>query len=285
MSDVAVLRAINHEVSTGGEKSAIDMPAIGLGVWMMNEPGECYRSVSNAISIGYRLIDTARAYGNEREVGDAVRGCGVPREELTIVTKLRRVHATGYESTIKNCKLSLELLGLEYIDLYLVHAPPEDQTAREPVWRAMEDLLSEGIVRSIGVSNYGIHHLDQLRTHANILPSVNQVELNPWIQRPKLHEATRSIGALTMAYSPLARGQKARDQQLERLCEGQGFTAPQAAIKWCLDNGAVVIPKSSHPGRQLENIQSMEIDISGIMDEVNRLDSNHVSGWDPTVEP
>ena len=147
---MAELRAVNHDAKTNKEISGIDMPVIGLGVWMMNQPGECLQAVTDAISIGYRLIDTARAYGNEKEVGQAVRDSSVPRDEITVVTKLRRVHAVGYESTIENCRLSLELLGLEYIDLYLVHAPPEDPTAREPVWRAMEDLLSEGIVRSIG---------------------------------------------------------------------------------------------------------------------------------------
>ena len=282
---MAELRAVNHDANTKEGISGIDMPVIGLGVWMMSQPGECLQAVTNAISIGYRLIDTARAYDNEKEVGEAIRDSSVPREEITVVTKLRRVHATGYESTIEHCRLSLELLGLEQIDLYLVHAPPEDPTAREPVWRAMEDLLSEGMVRSIGVSNYGLHHLEQLKSYARILPSVNQVELNPWIQRKELHQATKDIGALTMAYSPLARGQKAQDRRLESMCEGLGFTAPQAAIKWCIDNGAVVIPKSSHPGRQLENFQSMDVDLSGIIDEMNELDSNYVSGWDPTVEP
>ena len=282
---MAKLRAVNHDAETMEEISAIDMPVIGLGVWMMNQPNECFQAVKNAISIGYRLIDTARAYGNEKEVGEAIRDSSVPREEITVVTKLRRVHAIGYESTIEHCRLSLELLGLENIDLYLVHAPPEDTTAREPVWRAMEDLLSEGIVRSIGVSNYGLHHLEHLKSYARVLPSVNQVELNPWIQRKELHQATKDIGALPMAYSPLARGQKAQDTHLESMCEGLGFTAPQAAIKWCMDNGAVVIPKSSHPGRQLENFQSMDVDLSGIIDEMNKLDSNYVSGWDPTVEP
>tara|TARA_B100000925_G_scaffold59325_1_gene39570 strand:+ start:3941 stop:4789 length:849 start_codon:yes stop_codon:yes gene_type:complete len=282
---MAKLRAVNHDAETKEEISAIDMPVIGLGVWMMNQPNECFQAVRNAISIGYRLIDTARAYGNEKEVGEAIRDSSVPREEITVVTKLRRVHAIGYESTIEHCRLSLELLGLKNIDLYLVHAPPEDTTAREPVWRAMEDLLSEGMVRSIGVSNYGLHHLEHLKSYARVLPSVNQVELNPWIQRRELHKATKDIGALTMAYSPLARGQKAQDTHLESMCEGLGFTAPQAAIKWCMDNGAVVIPKSSHPGRQLENFQSMDVDLSGIIDEMNKLDSNYVSGWDPTVEP
>ncbi len=282
---MAKLRAVNHDAETKEEISAIDMPVIGLGVWMMNQPNECFQAVRNAISIGYRLIDTARAYGNEKEVGEAIRDSSVPREEITVVTKLRRVHAISYESTIEHCRLSLELLGLKNIDLYLVHAPPEDTTAREPVWRAMEDLLSEGMVRSIGVSNYGLHHLEHLKSYARVLPSVNQVELNPWIQRRELQKATKDIGALTMAYSPLARGQKAQDTHLESMCEGLGFTAPQAAIKWCMDNGAVVIPKSSHPGRQLENFQSMDVDLSGIIDEMNKLDSNYVSGWDPTVEP
>ena len=197
----------NREVGSGREIASIEIPRMGLGVWMMNKPGECYDAVLNALSIGYRLIDTARAYGNEAAVGEAVRASKVRREDIIVVTKLRRIHATSYESTIENCKRSLDLLKLDHIDVYLVHAPPEDPEAREPVWRAMEDLLAEGSVKSIGVSNYGINHLADLRSYARILPSINQVELNPWIQRPQLHDATRAVGALTMAYSPLARGQ------------------------------------------------------------------------------
>ncbi|MBL20968.1 MAG: aldo/keto reductase [Euryarchaeota archaeon] len=279
------LRAVNHDARDGTECNALDIPVIGLGVWMMNKPGECYDAVLNALSIGYRLIDTARSYGNEAAVGEAVRASEVRREDIIVVTKLRRIHATSYESAIENCKRSLDLLKLDHIDVYLVHAPPEDPEAREPVWRAMEDLLAEGSVKSIGVSNYGINHLADLRSYARILPSINQVELNPWIQRPQLHDATRAVGALTMAYSPLARGQKANDVDMALVAKKIGCTGPQASIKWCLDRGAIVIPKSSNYSRQRENLDSLGLDISDIRAEIDMFDSNYVSGWDPTVEP
>jgi len=279
------IRAINREVGSGREIASIVIPRIGLGVWMMNGPNECKNAVINAISIGYRMIDTARSYGNEGEVGEAIRESDIDRSEITVVTKLRRMHAISYESTIEHCKISLEKLAMDQIDLYLVHAPPEDPSAREPVWRAMEDLLDEGIVRTIGVSNYGVHHLQDLESYARILPCANQVELNPWIQRPELHSATREMGAVTMAYSPLARGQKANDSEISEISEKIGCTGAQAAIRWCLDQGAAVITKSSDPSRQRENLDSMAVNIDPIRNEIDMLDSNHVSGWDPTVEP
>ena len=279
------IRATNREVGSGREIASIEIPRIGLGVWMMNGPNECKNAVINAISIGYRMIDTARSYGNEEEVGEAIRESEIDRSEITVVTKLRRMHAISYESTIEHCKISLEKLAMDQIDLYLVHAPPEDPGAREPVWRAMEDLLEEGLVRTIGVSNYGVHHLQDLESYARLLPCVNQVELNPWIQRPELHSATREMGAITMAYSPLARGQKANDPEISEISNKIGCTGAQAAIRWCLDQGAVVIPKSSDPSRQRENLDSMGVNIDPIRNEIDLLDSNHVSGWDPTVEP
>ncbi|MBH33454.1 MAG: aldo/keto reductase [Euryarchaeota archaeon] len=277
--------AINREVGSGREIASIEIPRIGLGVWMMNGPNECKNAVINAISIGYRMIDTARSYGNEEEVGEAIRESGIDRSEITVVTKLRRIHAVSYESAIEHCGISLEKLGIDKIDLYLVHAPPEDPDAREPVWRAMEDLLEAGLVKTIGVSNYGVNHLHDLKSYAKILPCVNQVELNPWIQRPELHSATREIGAITMAYSPLARGQKANDPEISEISKKIGCTGAQAAIRWCLDQGAVVIPKSSNPSRQQENLESMGVNIDQVRNEIDLLDSNHVSGWDPTVEP
>ena len=174
----------------------------------MSEGGECKTAVQHAISSGYRLIDTARSYANETETGQAIRDSGVPRDDLFVVTKLRRPHATSYEATLEHCRSSLDMLGLDSIDLYLVHAPPEDIAARAEVWRGMEECLTRGWTRSIGVSNYGAHHLDDMRAYATILPAVNQVELHPWNQRPALQAATEAIGAKVMAYSPLARGHK-----------------------------------------------------------------------------
>ena len=275
----------NTSTSTGERKHQVKMPTFGLGVYLMGEPGECKNSVLYALEQGYRMIDTAMAYGNEDEVGQAIRESGIPREEIFVVTKLRRPHANSYEETIERCQQSLENLGLDYMDLYLVHAPPEDPDARAPVWQGMEECLANGWTRSIGVSNYGAHHLDAMRSYASLMPSVNQVEISPWLQRNALRAAIREVGAVPMAYSPLARGHKVEDPRICEIAESAGCTPAQAAIKWCLDAGAITIPKSSNPVRISENIGSLEVDLSGEEAKLAALEESYVSGWDPTSEP
>jgi diketogulonate reductase-like aldo/keto reductase len=251
----------------------------------MSEPGECKSSVLCALEQGYRMIDTARAYGNEHEVGEAIRESGLPREDLFIVTKLRTPHATGYEETVQRCQESLENLGLQQMDLYLVHSPPQDLDARAPVWRGMEECLSNGWTRSIGVSNYGAHHLDAMLSYASLMPSVNQIEVNPWLQRPALRAATEGVGAAVMAYSPLARAHKISERGIIEISDSLGCTPAQAAIKWCLDSGAITIPKSSNPARISENMGALEIDLTGTEQAFAALEESYVSGWDPTSGP
>ena len=276
---------IGHkDTRTGEMTSELEMPNFGLGVYLMKKPGECKSAVSHAINSGYRLIDTAMAYGNEQEVGQAIRESDVPREDIFVVTKLRRPHATGYEEVLQRCQESMDNLGIGPIDLYLVHAPPEDVTSREPVWKAMEECLERGWVRSIGVSNYGKHHLEDMLNYARIMPSVNQIEINPWLQRPSLISATIESGAVPMAYSPLARGHKVRDPSLVQIANILGCTPAQVAIKWCIDSGAITIPKSSNQDRILENFHSQNIDITPVIEQLQSMDENYVSGWDPTVE-
>ena len=275
----------NTNTTTGERTHEVDMPTFGLGVYLMKEPGECKSSVLHALEKGYRLIDTAMAYGNEDEVGEAIRESGLPREELFVVTKLRQPHANSYDETLERCQQSLENLGLDYMDLYLVHAPPKDQQARGPVWKGMEGCLSNGWTRSIGVSNYGTHHLQAMSSYAELMPSVNQIEISPWLQRPALIAAIREAGAVPMAYSPLARGHKVDDPNLAALAESLGCTPAQAAIKWCLDSGAITIPKSSNPSRIEENIGSLSVDLSGTESAFADMEEFYVSGWDPTSEP
>ena len=275
----------NTSTSTGERLHQVEMPTFGLGVYLMGEPGECKNSVLYALEQGYRMIDTAMAYGNEDEVGQAIRESGIPREEIFVVTKLRRPHANSHQETIERCQQSLENLGLDYMDLYLVHAPPENPDARAPVWQGMEECLANGWTRSIGVSNYGAHHLDAMRSYASVMPSVNQVEISPWLQRNALRAAIREVGAVPMAYSPLARGHKIADPGICEIAESVDCTPAQAAIKWCLDAGAITIPKSSNPVRISENLGSLEVDLSGKEDELAALEESYVSGWDPTSEP
>ena len=275
----------NTSTSSGGRVHEIEMPVFGLGVYLMNEPGECKSSVLFALEQGYRMIDTARVYDNEHEVGEAIRESGLPREDLFIVTKLRTPHATGYEETVRRCQESLENLGLQQMDLYLVHSPPQDLDARASVWRGMEECLSNGWTRSIGVSNYGAHHLDAMLSYASLMPSVNQIEVNPWLQRPALRAATEGVGAAVMAYSPLARAHKMSERGIIEISDSLGCTPAQAAIKWCLDSGAITIPKSSNPARISENLGALEVDLTGTEQAFAALEESYISGWDPTSGP
>ena len=276
---------ISHSTQSGELKFEHNIPQFGLGVFLMSEKGECKSSVLAALEAGYTHIDTARAYNNEHEVGEAIKESGMDRDSLFITTKLRRMHATGYEEVIEHCRKSLELLDTDYIDLYLVHAPPENQEHRAPVWKGMEYCLEQGWVKSIGVSNYGPAHLEAMRDYASYMPSVNQVEFNPWLQRPHLFKATEDAGAKVMAYSPLARGHKVDDPELVAIAEKLGCTPAQVAIKFCYDSGCITIPKSSKPERIVENLASLEVDISSEMEAIKALECDYVSGWDPTTEP
>jgi diketogulonate reductase-like aldo/keto reductase len=276
---------ISHSTPNGGEEFVHEVPQFGLGVFLMSEEGECKNSVLAALEAGYTHIDTARAYNNEHEVGEAIKESGVDRESLFITTKLRRGHATGYEEVLEHCKKSLELLDTDYIDLYLVHAPPENSDHRAPVWKGMEYCLEQGWVKAIGVSNYGATHLEAMKEYASYMPAVNQVEFNPWLQRPQLFQATEGIGAKVMAYSPLARGHKVDDPELAIIAQRLGCTPAQVAIKFCYDSGCITIPKSSRPERIVENLASLEVDISSEMEAIKAMECNYVSGWDPTSEP
>lgn len=276
---------ISHSTPNGNEEFVHEVPQFGLGVFLMSEEGECKSSVLAALEAGYTHIDTARAYNNEHEVGEAIKESGVDRESLFITTKLRRGHATGYEEVLEHCKKSLELLDTDYIDLYLVHAPPENSEHRAPVWKGMEYCLEQGWVKAIGVSNYGATHLEAMKEYASYMPAVNQVEFNPWLQRPQLFQATEGIGAKVMAYSPLARGHKVDDPELAKIAQRLGCTPAQVAIKFCYDSGCITIPKSSRPERIVENLASLEVDISSEMEAIKAMECNYVSGWDPTSEP
>ena len=276
---------ISHSTPNGNEEFVHEVPQFGLGVFLMSEEGECKSSVLAALEAGYTHIDTARAYNNEHEVGEAIKESGVDRESLFITTKLRRGHATGYEEVLEHCKKSLELLDTDYIDLYLVHAPPENSEHRAPVWKGMEYCLEQGWVKAIGVSNYGALHLEAMKEYASYMPAVNQIEFNPWLQRPQLFQATEGIGAKVMAYSPLARGHKVDDPELATIAQRLGCTPAQVAIKFCYDSGCITIPKSSRPERIVENLASLEVDISSEMEAIKAMECNYVSGWDPTSEP
>ncbi len=280
---------LGHATQDGTTSHVSTVPQFGLGTFLMREAGECRDAVLAALRMGYIHIDTAMAYENEHEVGEGIQMAidegVIARDDLFVTTKLRRPHAVGFEETQNRCRQSLENLGLDSMDLYLVHAPPEEPDHRKPTWEGMEACLEDGLTGAIGVSNYGAHHLDKMRAHAEYMPSVNQIEIHPWLQRPGLRSATEAVGAKVMAYSPLARGHKVNDEALVEIAGEIGCTPAQAAIKWCLDMGCITIPKSSNTGRIQENLASLEVEISGHMEAFSCMEEDYVSGWDPTAEP
>ena len=276
---------ISHRTPDGKSAFPVEIPQFGLGVFLMKDDDECGNACAWALENGYRHLDTATVYENERAVGAAVRASELGREEIFVTTKLRRGDALGYDATINAFSASMERLDIGYVDLYLVHAPPEDSEHRPGVWRAMEELLESGQTMGIGVSNYGAHHLEEVMETARYGPAVNQIEIHPWLQRAELRAATASIGAVPMAYSPLARGHKVNDPGLGKIATRLGCSPAQVAIKWCLDQGCITIPKSSNQARIIENIASLEVDLSSETEALDELDESYVSGWDPTAQP
>ena len=228
----------------------VQMPVHGLGVFKVDDGDQVRNAVSWAIEDGYRLIDTAAIYRNEIGVGEAVASSTVPREDLFITTKLWNTEQ-GYESTLEAMSESLGKLGMDYVDLYLIHWPVPDKT--EETWRALEHLRAQGLARAIGVSNFEPHHLDQLMAGADVSPAVNQVELHPNLQQHEVRSANAAIGCVTQSWSPLKQGQLLSDSMILSIALEHGVTPAQVAIRWQLPSGIAIIPKSVTKSRISEN--------------------------------
>ncbi|WP_062645860.1 aldo/keto reductase [Streptomyces maremycinicus] len=229
------------------------LPALGLGTWPMDD-AEAERSVAEALRLGYRLVDTATNYRNETGVGRGVARGGVPREEIVVATKLPGRHH-GYEETLASFEESRERLGLEYVDLYLIHWPLPRVDRFVDSWRAMIKLREEGLVRSIGVSNFTAGHIERLEKETGVLPSVNQIELHPLFPQDELRAFHEARGIRTESWSPLGRGSALlEDPAVVAVAESLGVTPGQVVLRWHLQLGAVPIPKSSSPERQRANL-------------------------------
>jgi diketogulonate reductase-like aldo/keto reductase len=261
--------------------NGIMMPWLGLGVWQM--PGRiAEKAVKSALKTGYRLIDTARIYGNEEEVGLAIKESGIKREDVFVTSKVWN-DDHGYEETLRACNHSLRLLGLKHVDLYLVHWPGGGK--REETWKAMERILIEGKARAIGVSNYTIGHLEELFGYTEVPPAVNQVEFSPYLYQKDLMRYCTDKGIQLEAYSPLTHGRMLGDPRLLRLGQKYGKSPAQVLIRWCLQSKVVAIPKSAHPERIEENAQVFDFDISEAdMKELDGFEKVRTS-WDPTNIP
>jgi len=263
--------------------NGVQMPVLGLGVYQ-SPPGRVTQdAVRFAVKIGYRHVDTARIYGNEADVGGAVLDSGVPRKDLFVTTKLWNSDQ-GYDSTLRACEASLKRLGLDYLDLYLIHFPVPK--ARSESWNAMETLLKQGKCRAVGVSNFTIRHLEELLKEHEARPAVNQVEFHPFLYQKELLEYCRSKGIQVEAYSPLARGERFKHPRMRSLAEKYSKTPAQLMIRWGLQHGLVVIPKSTRAERIRENSQVFDFEISDEdMKSLDSLSEDLRTNWDPADVP
>jgi diketogulonate reductase-like aldo/keto reductase len=259
--------------------NGVKMPWLGLGVWQAGRGKETYDAVRAALEVGYRHVDTAKIYGNEADVGRAVRESGVPRGDVFVTTKLWNADH-GYDRTLRACDASLAALGLEQLDLYLVHWP---ESRRKESWKAMQKLLRDGKCRAIGVSNYTVAHLEELLADTEVVPAVNQVEMHPFLYQRELILFCEKHRIQVEAYSPLARGQRMNDKVLAAVAKRLARTPAQVLIRWALEHRLVVIPKSAHRERIAENAQVFDFAISNDdMAKLDALDENLRTCWDPT---
>lgn len=254
--------------STTKLANGVEMPWFGLGVFKVQEGQEVIDSVRAAIKAGYRSIDTATVYGNEEGVGQAIRESGVAREELFITTKVWN-NDQGYDSTLAAFDLSLSKLGLDYVDLYLVHWPI--RAKYKDTWRALEKLYTDGKVRAIGVSNFQIDHLQDLLTGAVVKPMVNQVELHPLLSQLELREYCREQGIQIEAWAPLAQGHLLDNEVIAEIAARHNKTLPQVILRWDLQNGIVTIPKSVKEERIIANADIFDFELSE--DEISRMNA------------
>ncbi|WP_316572448.1 aldo/keto reductase [Neobacillus sp. YIM B06451] len=270
---------MNLLTETARLHNGVEIPYFGLGVYKVEEGTQVEVTVSEALKLGYRLIDTAALYQNEEGVGRAVRQSGIPRKEIFITTKVWNSDQ-GYDSTLKAFETSLEKLRLEYIDLYLIHWPVKGKYIE--TWRALERIYEEGQVRSIGVSNFNIHHLEDVMGQSSLKPAVNQVELHPALAQKELREFCEKNDILVQAWSPLARGRILADPVLTALAEKNKKTPAQVILRWHLQNGIAVIPKSITPARLKENADIFDFELSTEdMELINSLDVGTRFGADP----
>ncbi len=239
--------------------NGVEMPLLGLGVYAPRQLNDVQPAVEWALEAGYRLIDTATAYGNEREIGDAIRASGLPRSDVFITTKVWN-NDQGYNRTLRAFNRSLERLRLDTIDLYLIHWPVKQYRAE--TWRALEKIYTTGRARAIGVCNHYPVHLDELLTGAQITPAINQIEFSPYCYLPHVLTYCRQNSIQPEGYAPLVRGEKQSDPRLITLASKYGKSTYQLLIRWSLQHGVVTIPKSVHRERIRENADVLNFTIS-----------------------
>lgn len=266
--------------------NAVEIPRLGLGTFKAQQGSETCQSVQWALEAGYRHFDTAAFYANEESIGKAVKDSGVPRQELFLVTKVWNSDQ-GYDSTLRALDTSLQKLASDYVDLYLIHWPLKD--LRKDTWKALLRLQEEKRCRAIGVSNYTVRHLNELLADSPISPAANQIEFNPFLYRKELLDFCQSRAIAVEAYCPLARARKLQDPHLVAIAERCAKSPAQVAIRWALQHGLVVIPKSVHRERIFENAAVFDFELSTQdMRDLDGLNENYwviQPAWNPETSP
>ena len=265
--------------STKTLHNGVEMPRLGLGVYKMTNPEESIQAMTTALQVGYRAIDTASLYGNEKEVGESVRTSGVKREDVFVTTKVWNSDQ-GYDQTLRAFETSLENLGFDYLDLYLTHWPVLETF--KDTYRAIERLYDEKLIRATGVSNHHQHHLEEIFAKANVKPMVNQIELSPRLTQYDLRTFCADNQIAVTSWSPLARGGLLDEPSLMRMANKYGRTPAQIIIRWHLQHGLIVIPKSVTPERIVSNADVYGFVLSfEDMKNIDSLNLNERTGADP----
>ena len=272
----------NTAVPTVKLNNGTEIPQLGFGVFQV-EPEKTQEVVESALGVGYRHIDTAAIYGNEEGVGKAIAASGIAREDLWITTKLWNANHQR-DKALAAFDQSLERLGLDYVDLYLIHWPVPMYGEYVEAWKALEEILATGRAKTIGVSNFLPEHLQALFDASDIVPAVNQIELHPELQQRNITEFCAQHGIAIEAWSPLASGQIVDREDVAAIAEKYGKTPAQVTLRWHLDSGRIIFPKSNNPGRQRENFEILDFALTP--EEVavfDALDAGRRVGADPAT--